>query len=326
MPRLHDAIGRLPRRAARCRLAAVDSSASGALPELPALASARGGAAGGFAHAVRAGVAPGLRGRGAGARQPRGRCCSAPAARRDRPRARGDSGARCVAGRIPRHAVGAGADSSVDARAARDRAPDVQQREAAAGGDTESGTARERRARRLWQPPRACVADEFTRRREPAAASAGRARNGERRTRGGPVARRKKQDVPAQDRDQTPGQDWSYIMKRSMRYTITIGTILGFALSSAVWAQQRDLEVTIDVVPANVAAGAAGEIKLPITLPETASPRAQDASAFGLETANRARELKGDLGREFGKEVSEAARERKRTPNLPPQSKGSPKG
>src|SRR6266480_267399 len=290
MPRLHDAIGRLPRRAARCRLAAVDSSASGALPELPALASARGGAAGGFAHAVRAGVAPGLRGRGAGARQPRGRCCSAPAARRDRPRARGDSGARCVAGRIPRHAVGAGADSSVDARAARDRAPDVQQREAAAGGDTESGTARERRAR------------------------------------GGPVARRKKQDVPAQDRDQTPGQDWSYIMKRSMRYTITIGTILGFALSSAVWAQQRDLEVTIDVVPANVAAGAAGEIKLPITLPETASPRAQDASAFGLETANRARELKGDLGREFGKEVSEAARERKRTPNLPPQSKGSPKG
>ena len=115
-------------------------------------------------------------------------------------------------------------------------------------------------------------------------------------------------------------------MKRSMRYTITIGTILGFALSSAVWAQQRDLEVTIDVVPANVAAGAAGEIKLPITLPETASPRGQDPSAFGLETANRARELKGDLGREFGKEVSEAARERKRTPNLPPQSKGSPKG
>ena len=114
-------------------------------------------------------------------------------------------------------------------------------------------------------------------------------------------------------------------MKRSMRYTITIGTILGLALSSAVWAQERDLEVTINVVPANAAAGAAGEIELPITLPETA-PRARDASGFGLETANRARELKGDLGREFGKEVSEAARERKRTPNLPPQSKGSPKG
>ena len=113
-------------------------------------------------------------------------------------------------------------------------------------------------------------------------------------------------------------------MKRFTRYTI--GTVFALALSSAAWAQQRDLEVTMDVVPANASADATGEIKLPITLPATASPQAQDASALGLETANRARELKGDLGREFGKDVSEAARERNRTPNLPPQSKGSPKG
>jgi len=86
-----------------------------------------------------------------------------------------------------------------------------------------------------------------------------------------------------------------------------IGTVFGLALSSAAWAQQQDLEVTMDVVPANApASAAAGEIKLPITLPETASPRAREASAFGLETANRAREL----GREFGKEVSEAARKK----------------
>jgi hypothetical protein len=107
-------------------------------------------------------------------------------------------------------------------------------------------------------------------------------------------------------------------MKRFTRFAI--GTILVLGVSSA-WAQQRDLEVTMDVVPANASAGAAGEIKLPITLPETASPRAREASAFGLGTANRARELKGDLGREFGKEVSEAARERDHTPNLPPQSR-----
>ena len=96
-------------------------------------------------------------------------------------------------------------------------------------------------------------------------------------------------------------------MKRFTRYAI--GTILVLGMSSA-WAQQRDLEVTMDVVPASASAGAAGEIKLPITLPETASARAREASAFGLGTANLARE-KGDLtGREFGQSVSEAARAR----------------
>ncbi len=110
-------------------------------------------------------------------------------------------------------------------------------------------------------------------------------------------------------------------MKRFTQYTI--GTVFALALSSAAWAQQRDraqqrdLEVTMDVVPANASADATGEIKLPITLPATASPRGQESSAFGLETANRARE--GDLGRDFGQAVSEAARAQDRTPNLPPQ-------
>jgi hypothetical protein len=86
-----------------------------------------------------------------------------------------------------------------------------------------------------------------------------------------------------------------------------MGTILVLGVSSA-WAQQRDLEVTMDVVPANASAGAAGEIKLPITLPATASPQGQESSAFGLGTANLARD-KGDLsGQEFGQRVSEAAR------------------
>ncbi len=96
-------------------------------------------------------------------------------------------------------------------------------------------------------------------------------------------------------------------MKRFTRYAI--GTILVLGTSSA-WAQQRDLEVTMDVVPANASVGAAGEIKLPMTLPDTASSRGQEASAFGQATATLARD-KGDLtGREFGQAISEAARAR----------------
>ncbi len=108
-------------------------------------------------------------------------------------------------------------------------------------------------------------------------------------------------------------------MKRFTQYSV--GTIFAFALSSAAWAQQQDLEVTMDVVPANAPAGASGEIKLPLTLPETASPRAQDSAAFGLGVANSAREMQGDLGRDFGKAVSGAAQDRVNTPNLPPQSR-----
>ncbi len=105
-------------------------------------------------------------------------------------------------------------------------------------------------------------------------------------------------------------------MKRFTQYSI--GTIFALALSSAAWAQQqRDLEVTMDVVPANASADATGEIKLPITLPATASHRGQEASAFGLGVANMAREAKGDLGRDFGQAVSEAARAQDRTPNVP---------
>lgn len=103
-------------------------------------------------------------------------------------------------------------------------------------------------------------------------------------------------------------------MKNVKSYTIS-AIIFAFGLSGAAWAQQQDLEVTMDVLPANASANAAtGQIPLP----DTAASQAQDASAFGLETANRARELKGDLGRDFGQEVSERAREH--APNLPPAS------
>ena len=107
-------------------------------------------------------------------------------------------------------------------------------------------------------------------------------------------------------------------MKRFTRYAI--GTILVLGMSSA-WAQQRDLEVTMDVVPANASAGAAGEIKLPFALPDTVSSRAQDASASGQATSSLARD-KGELsGREFGQTTSEAARTRVK-PTPPGKGKG----
>lgn len=79
-------------------------------------------------------------------------------------------------------------------------------------------------------------------------------------------------------------------------------SVTASALPAAVSSAFRDL----GALPITPAAGpAAGE-----KLPETAAPQAQDASAFGRETAERARELKGNLGREFGQGVSEDARQR----------------
>jgi hypothetical protein len=97
-----------------------------------------------------------------------------------------------------------------------------------------------------------------------------------------------------------------------------VGTIISLAPSGAAWAQHKDLEVTMDVVPigANPSAATA-EIKLP----ETASPQAKEAAGSGLETANQARKLKDDLGREFRKGASEAARERARDSNPKKPSK-----
>jgi hypothetical protein len=82
-------------------------------------------------------------------------------------------------------------------------------------------------------------------------------------------------------------------------------------LPSAASSAFRSLGA-LPITPVDSSAGA-GEIKRP----ETAAPQAQDPASFGLETADRARELKGDHGREFGKEESEAARERARD-RVPP--------
>lgn len=98
----------------------------------------------------------------------------------------------------------------------------------------------------------------------------------------------------------------------------TMAAFFGLVLSGTAWAQQRDLEVTMEVVPANAAANGANEIRLPLALPEAASPRGQEASAFGQETANTAREMARELGREFGRAQSERARAKN------PSKKGGP--
>lgn len=95
-----------------------------------------------------------------------------------------------------------------------------------------------------------------------------------------------------------------------------IGLAAAFGPSMAALAQQ-DLEVTMDVVPANTAPGAVtGEIRLPAE----AAPEGHQNSAFGLDTANRARTLKSELGERFGQDTAAAARERaqERIPNIGP--------
>lgn len=100
-------------------------------------------------------------------------------------------------------------------------------------------------------------------------------------------------------------------------------TLFALAFSSAVWAQQKpELDVTMQVVPQGSSADAAtGKIELP----KEAAPEAHENAAFGLGTANKARQLKEELNKDFGREVSEAARERakERIPSfVPPKPAG----
>lgn len=100
---------------------------------------------------------------------------------------------------------------------------------------------------------------------------------------------------------------------------MAIAVLVVFAgFAGSAWAQQDDLDVTMKVVPANATGkGAISEIKLP----DAASDRARDASAAGLSTANQARDMKGELGRDFGQSVSEAARAKSHIP--PGKGKGN---
>jgi len=91
------------------------------------------------------------------------------------------------------------------------------------------------------------------------------------------------------------------------RFSYAFAALVALAWPGVSWAQQQDLEVTMGVVPANATPEA---VTKEIKLPDTASAQGQESSTFGLGIANKAREMRGDLGRDFGKEVSEAAKER----------------
>lgn len=84
--------------------------------------------------------------------------------------------------------------------------------------------------------------------------------------------------------------------------------MLVLVAAGAARGQDRDLEVTMEVVPpGSSASGAIGEIRLP----DNVGPRAGDA-ASGRGQADRAQQLTEDLGKDAGREVSEAVRERGR--------------
>ena len=105
------------------------------------------------------------------------------------------------------------------------------------------------------------------------------------------------------------------------RWLYAIAALIALGFPAAAWAQQHDLEVTIRMVPADAAADAATKV---IELPASASPQAQESSAFGLGVANKAREMRGERGREFGQEVSTAVRERAQARGAPAKGPGKP--
>ena len=87
--------------------------------------------------------------------------------------------------------------------------------------------------------------------------------------------------------------------------SIAIGTLIAMAFPGVGWAQQQDLEVTIRMVPADAAADAATKV---IELPDAAvEARAQQSPPFGHDIANKAREMRGEFGRDIGTAVSDQA-------------------
>lgn len=99
---------------------------------------------------------------------------------------------------------------------------------------------------------------------------------------------------------------------KTMKLTVAILLALGLIGATPVLAQDDDgppenvpPEDAIDVVDENTTPD---EVMNRIELPEDASDTAREAAAFGLDTANEARER----GRDFGQERAEQAREQAR--------------
>ncbi len=109
------------------------------------------------------------------------------------------------------------------------------------------------------------------------------------------------------------------VLRGTVAATNAAGTVAfgAGALGSIATSTTLAVSIPASALPAAVSSAFGSLSALPIAgsavgekLPETAAPRASDASAFGRDIADRARELKGDLGRDFGQGVSDTARER----------------
>jgi hypothetical protein len=106
------------------------------------------------------------------------------------------------------------------------------------------------------------------------------------------------------------------------KFTVVLVTALAALASPMAYAQappDDDLEgVEMDVMDANGTPNDASTKVL--ALPDDASPTAVQASQFGLDTANQAREG----GAAFGQATAEAAREGNGPPIEPPVPPGPP--
>jgi hypothetical protein len=84
-----------------------------------------------------------------------------------------------------------------------------------------------------------------------------------------------------------------------IRREFILAIVLGLALSPAVFADDND--ATLDVVEVD---GTSEDFVNTIALPEEAADEGHDNAAFGIDTANEAREY----GREFGERIADDAR------------------
>lgn len=99
-----------------------------------------------------------------------------------------------------------------------------------------------------------------------------------------------------------------------MKTRLNVALSIAFGLALAGAAHADDLDVTMVVVETDQTPD---DIVNLIQLPESASDRARESSSRGLETANQARELRGnetsaearELGREFGERMADEARD-----------------
>lgn len=98
-----------------------------------------------------------------------------------------------------------------------------------------------------------------------------------------------------------------------MRQFLSCGSCLLLLLTAVpAWAQEAQDDGDLNDVRMEVVGEPdAGEREFveEIRLPETAAPEARDNAAFGLDTANEARQRAADEAAEFGRSVAREARE-----------------